>query len=330
MTDTPRRRCAHPETLALSSAEYAWPRGTPLTWCLDSTVPATLATVDVGATLTRAFAPWAEVAPLEITRVADPAAARLLVRFGPIDGPDGILGETQLPAATTPDSQLVMLLDESEFWTADYLEAVARHEFGHFLGVGHHDPADGTSAIMDPYYNAAVVALQAWDVAQDQERYGALTSPPSDPPAASTATPSPAGGSAPVAGASFALDVNVPAPGRYTVTITASPALTADVPAAPATPAADTTVKPGAPNVGILAKLFASSVLPIVAGLLERAIHAELQSGSPLNTAISTVLANLEAHIPDAALREEADTLLKSLLAVVEGQLDKVVPPAAA
>lgn len=208
-------QCAHGDVLTLL-ADARWPEGVELTWYIEEeTVPDSFQAF-VAIAVAAGISIWPRRLNITTRQVFDPREARLVVYFGPIDGPEGILGQTQLPTSVAPNSQLTMQLDSAEPWTRDYLRRVVSHEFGHFLGVGH---AYQTKALMDPYYDPFVDDLLPWDVAQGTERYGPAKAP--QPPAnvrAQTYTGTfhaDEAGPCPV----NLTDFVAPAPGDYRVTI---------------------------------------------------------------------------------------------------------------
>lgn len=76
-----------------------------------------------------------------------------------------------------------------------------------------------------------------------------------------------------------------------------------------------------------LITLLTTSIAPEVATLLAN----QLAAGSPLDTAVHTVLGQLEAAIPNATLRAVATDVLSSLVTVVEKfGASALAPPAPA
>lgn len=159
------RRCSNEQAETL----YAWSPGTDVTVAINAaSVPEWVAPF-IKPSLANACAAWRRVCNLSIDLVDDTASAHVLVTFGAIDGPGGVLGETEEPVDTEAHPQLVMDLDPDEPWTPEYLEDVMRHELGHALGVGHTTEAGNT---MLAEYDGTVHRLGTWDVDQGVERYG--------------------------------------------------------------------------------------------------------------------------------------------------------------
>jgi hypothetical protein len=198
-------RCGH--TGEQADTLDAWLPGTQVTWCLStSAYPASIAPADCHAEIAAAFAAWLAVCGVDLVEVTSPAEALVLVSFDPIDGPNNVLGLTQLPLI-----QHTMRLDVAEPWTPIYLRRVATHEAGHAIGLGH--APDGVKSIMSAYYDPTVDAPQAWEIAEAQARYG----PPGRPSPAPTPQPG-----AQATGTATVL-INVPAPGSYRLTLTIDP-----------------------------------------------------------------------------------------------------------
>jgi len=186
-----------------------WPPGTLVTWNYSwppgVSSASTLPTAGLAA-VSRGVASWAAACGVHVLYEPDPAQARVLVGFGTIDGPGGILGETELPCDGNAEAQHTMCLDVAEAWTEGLLEETARHEFGHAIGMEHSPP--GTPSAMSAYLDPAIRGLQPWDVAQAQARYpGPATPTPDLAPAAPANTQA------------ITLKFSAPAAGDYTLTL---------------------------------------------------------------------------------------------------------------
>jgi hypothetical protein len=144
----------------------------------------------VASVISSAFDAWAEVSPLEFTSVLDCGAPvddpncntpdlRLLFAGGahgddaPFDGPGGVLAHALGPGSGAGGD---IHFDDDEVWNVADLRAVAIHEIGHALGIGH-ATADvcpdvaGRFAIMCPFFEGQT-DLHADDVAGIQATYG--------------------------------------------------------------------------------------------------------------------------------------------------------------
>jgi hypothetical protein len=154
----------------------------------------------------RAFNEWTRYVKLMLTPAGDAAANRTInILFGhrdhgdpyPFDGPGGALAHTFYPAPPNPEPIAGdMHFDDDERWRigADVdLFAVALHEMGHALGLGH---SDRPGSVMYPYYSR-VRSLTSEDIAAIQRLYapqdqtGTPPSSPSEPSQPSTPTPDP-------------------------------------------------------------------------------------------------------------------------------------------
>lgn len=184
--DAPRF-CALPDVMHLNATLCKWPDGSIPYFVQDAfpglTLDATWAAFDWALTL------WAESARLVPKRAATAREARIVARVKRLDGPSGVLAQSQLPCGGI--SQAMQDYDSSESWDKTIMaRLVIAHEVGHALGLDH---APGKGSLMSPYYDAAITKLQPWDVAEIQKRYGKPAFPVPNPNPSPIPTPTPAG-----------------------------------------------------------------------------------------------------------------------------------------
>jgi hypothetical protein len=167
--------CGCPDALLrIETGHDRWPDA-HVTWALAGPwdLPG-LSRADVEAVFGWAWSAWAGVCGVRPERVADPNAARVVIRLGTIDGPGRILAWSELADGTDRSKQ--QRYDRSEAWTvaespADGrtdLARVACHEIGHALGLPH--LAEGN--LMQPLYDPHIRTPRAGDVDEAVRRYG--------------------------------------------------------------------------------------------------------------------------------------------------------------
>jgi len=132
----------------------------------------------------RAFDAWAQVSPLRFVEVLPEQGPHLRISWetgdhgdgsqNAFDGPGFTLAHAYYPPPCGGPFAGSLHFDEGENWTLDtagiHLEAVAIHEIGHLLGLGHSDDRD---AIMFPNYRANVLTLGQDDIEGIRAIYGA-------------------------------------------------------------------------------------------------------------------------------------------------------------
>lgn len=186
--DVPRAR--HAEFAALKRAVNTnlprWKKA-GVTYTIADYLPG-IAKGDVDRVVQGAFDAWTKSIDLSVQKAVS-GPPDIVISYGRgaasnFDGPGGTLAWAYLPNGT--DQQLLMRFDLDETWTLTtqqrgiLLFNVACHEFGHLLGLDH---SRVPSALMAPYYNAAVDVPQANDdIPRAVARYGARTTPPPSPP----------------------------------------------------------------------------------------------------------------------------------------------------
>lgn len=176
------RYCNHPDVMPVTQSVAKWPDGN-----ITFDVVAPLSQFGLAKMVdlvTQAFARWSAVAGIKATYTPGNAQARILIGTRAIDGPFGILAESELPGPGI--AQTHQWYDTAEAWEAfngppaagDQSIDVVRvmtHELGHALGMSH----IGAGNLLAPIYDNNVWTPQAGDVKEMQSRYGpAIADPP--------------------------------------------------------------------------------------------------------------------------------------------------------
>jgi len=149
-----------------------------------------LSTLEWDAIIELAFNQWSDVADLHFTRVNSSRGANFIISVGSgrgdgFDGPSGTLAWAQLPSGNSFQGQLLCRFDTAETWVKDstrrgiILLAVACHEIGHLLGLGH---SRINNALMAPFYDPSVLKpVSRDDISRIVSLYGKATGTPTPP-----------------------------------------------------------------------------------------------------------------------------------------------------
>lgn len=145
-----------------------------LLWHLSAGVPQ-IALEALAAIFDRACKSWTQHCQLELSRTTNAAQALIRATVATIDGPRGILAQSNLPP-TRPCRQQY---DRAEDWGGDINPlAVIAHELGHALGL-QHDPQPG--ALMSAYYDPQILEPAERDVRRIVALYGKRVVEPPHP-----------------------------------------------------------------------------------------------------------------------------------------------------
>lgn len=132
-------------------------------------------------------AAWSGVADLHFAETMNAGDANIVILAGPQQANDGlgspgnVLAYAYLPPTANFTGQLSMVMDDVERWGDDVqFLPVARHEWGHLLGLNH---SQNPKALMKPFYDPAIGQPTAYDdIPRIQAIYGkAIHGNPSNP-----------------------------------------------------------------------------------------------------------------------------------------------------
>lgn len=168
---------------------------TGITFTISDYLPG-IAKADMDVLVQAAFNKWTQYSDVSVAPAVGSMTPDIVISYGQgaqsnFDGPGGTLAWAYLP--TGQDQQLLMRFDVDETWVTSpqqrgiIIHNVAAHEFGHLLGLDH---SKISSALMAPYYNAAIDTPQPNDdIPRFQARYGVRTAPLPPPPTTPPAVP---------------------------------------------------------------------------------------------------------------------------------------------
>jgi Matrixin len=129
-----------------------------------------------------AFEKWSAVANVQFVELADNQNADIDLSWASIDGPGNILGQTGYYYNGGLLSSATIQFDSGENWSMSanglsegggYFEAVALHEIGHAIGLGHYD---ASTAIMNAFLTPGLKDLTPSDIDGAQAIYGTAPS----------------------------------------------------------------------------------------------------------------------------------------------------------
>lgn len=181
--DTGLRICALPDTMPIGTTVCKWPDN-EITWAIVGAIRS-LTTEQVISGITTALGRWAKICGIVPKYTPGNPQAKILIGSRNIDGPMGVLAESELPCGAV--QQCRQWYDNGESFglydgpgtnprVLDFIR-IATHELGHALGMNH----IGAGNLLAPTYSPNVWVPQAGDIAEMQARYGppVLVPPPS-------------------------------------------------------------------------------------------------------------------------------------------------------
>jgi hypothetical protein len=178
------RMCSLPDTMPLGTSVCKW-QDPNITWDVVAPIPG-LTQEQVISGITTALNRWAKVCGIIPKYTPGNSAAKILVGSRQIDGPMGVLAESELPCGAVQHCR--QWYDGTENWgmfdgagqnprIIDFVR-VATHELGHALGMNH----IGAGNLLAPVYSPQIWTPQSGDIAEMQARYGPPVVAPPPPP----------------------------------------------------------------------------------------------------------------------------------------------------
>jgi hypothetical protein len=178
------RICALPDVMPIGSSVCKWPDG-EITWDITAEING-LSRGQVQEGVTEALNRWKRVCGIRPVFTPGNPNARITIGSRGIDGPMGVLAESELPCGNVRRCR--QWYDNGEPWgmfngsganrLIDFIR-VAMHELGHALGMGH----IGAGNLLAPTYSRNIWEAQAGDIAEMVARYGQpLPQKPDEPP----------------------------------------------------------------------------------------------------------------------------------------------------
>lgn len=175
------RVCSLPDVMPIGATVCKWPDPN-ITWDIVADIKG-LTRDQVQAGVTEALNRWKKVCGIKPQFTPGNANARILVGSRGIDGPMGVLAESELPCGNV--RQCHQWFDNGEPWGIfngagqgiDFVR-VAMHELGHALGMNH----IGSGNLLAPTYSQTIWDAKPGDIAEMQARYGPPATEPPAPP----------------------------------------------------------------------------------------------------------------------------------------------------
>lgn len=171
-------RCGLPDMMAAEEAMWPMKRVAFLSR-LNLGLP------NAGAIYAQGAQQWNDCSGIELFAVTDISLANIYADdySNPRDSfgqRGGVLADSGVPFGATPKTKIPQRYDTAEAWDDVMLLAVATHELGHAIGLGHLSKGN----LLAPYYDRRITKPQAGDIEEVVRRYGRPQ--PKTPPTGTT------------------------------------------------------------------------------------------------------------------------------------------------